>query len=78
VDRKIRIGAVSYLNTKPLIYGLKDGHINNEMELVMDYPAKIAQMILEDEIEMQPTFSETACSLIQGLLEKKVRLLPYL
>ncbi len=22
------------------------------------------QMILEDEIEMQPTFSETACSLI--------------
>jgi hypothetical protein len=30
------------------------------------------QMILEDEIEMQPTFSETACSLIQGLLEKKV------
>jgi chorismate dehydratase len=52
VDRKIRIGAVSYLNTKPLIYGLKDGHINNEMELVMDYPAKIAQMLLEDEIDI--------------------------
>ena len=30
------------------------------------------QMILEDEIEMQPTFSEIACSLIKGLLEKKV------
>jgi len=30
------------------------------------------QMILEDEIEMQPVFSENACSLIQGLLEKKV------
>ena len=30
------------------------------------------QMILEDEIEMQPTFSETAVSLIKGLLEKKV------
>jgi hypothetical protein len=30
------------------------------------------QMILEDEIEMQPNFSEDACSLIQSLLEKKV------
>ncbi|TNV79205.1 hypothetical protein FGO68_gene13766 [Halteria grandinella] len=29
------------------------------------------QMILEDEIEMQPSFSEEACSLIQGLLTKK-------
>jgi len=31
------------------------------------------QMILEDEIEMQPMFSEDAISLIQGLLSKKVR-----
>ena len=29
------------------------------------------QMILEDEIEMQPAFSDDACSLIQGLLSKK-------
>ncbi len=29
------------------------------------------QMILEDEIEMQPMFSDVACSLIQGLLSKK-------
>jgi chorismate dehydratase len=52
VDRKIRIGTVSYLNTKPLIYGLKDGHINKEIECIMDYPAKIAQMLLEDEIDI--------------------------
>jgi len=52
VDRKIRIGAVSYLNTKPLIYGLKDGHINKEIECVMEYPAKIAQMLLDDEIDI--------------------------
>ena len=30
------------------------------------------QMILEDNIEMQPVFTENACSLIQGLLTKKV------
>ena len=35
-------------------------------------------MILEDEIEMQPTFSETSSSLIKGLLEKKVLILNYL
>jgi chorismate dehydratase len=52
VDRKIRIGAVSYLNTKPLIYGLKDRHINNEIELVMEYPAKIAQMLVDDDIDI--------------------------
>ena len=52
MDRKIRIGAVSYLNTKPLIYGLKDGDINNAIELVMEYPAKIAQMLLDDEIDI--------------------------
>lgn len=52
MDRKIRIGAVSYLNTKPLIYGLKGGDINNAIELVMDYPAKIAQMLLDDEIDI--------------------------
>jgi len=34
------------------------------------------QMILEDEIEMQPMFSEDAISLIQGLLSKKVRRIP--
>ena len=30
------------------------------------------QMILEDTIQMHPLFSENACSLIQGLLAKKV------
>jgi chorismate dehydratase len=52
VDRKIRIGAVSYLNTKPLIFGLKDRHINNAIELVMEYPAKIAQMLVDDDIDI--------------------------
>jgi serine/threonine protein kinase len=29
------------------------------------------QMILEDDIPMQPIFSENTCSLIEGLLAKK-------
>ena len=37
-DRKIRIGCVSYLNSKPLIYGLEN---NRDLELKLDVPAKL-------------------------------------
>ncbi len=46
------MGAVSYLNTKPLLYGLKHGHTIDNMELIEDYPSKIAQRLLNDEIDL--------------------------
>jgi chorismate dehydratase len=52
LDRKIRVGAVSYLNTKPLVYGLEKGLMKEEIELVYDYPSKIAVMLLNDEIDV--------------------------
>lgn len=52
MDRKIRVGAVSYLNTKPLIYGLEKGMMKDQLDLILDYPAKIAQMLVDDEIDM--------------------------
>jgi chorismate dehydratase len=52
VDKKIRIGAVSYLNTKPLIYGFENGMMKKEVDLLIDYPAKIASMLLNDEIDV--------------------------
>jgi len=52
VQKKIRIGAVSYLNTKPLIYGIQKGMIKEKAELLIDYPAKIASMLLEDKIDV--------------------------
>jgi chorismate dehydratase len=52
LDRKIRIGAVSYLNTKPLIYGLDQAPIRDEIELVVDYPAHIAAMLADDRIDI--------------------------
>ena len=52
MEKTIRVGAVSYLNTKPLLYGFKhDFHIAN-MELTEAYPAKIAAMLLNDEIDV--------------------------
>ena len=48
---KIRVAAVSYLNTKPLLYGIKRHPIINEIELIEDYPSKIAQMLIDDEVD---------------------------
>jgi chorismate dehydratase len=52
LDRKIRVGAVSYLNTKPLLYGIENSPVFNEISLITDYPARIADMLLMDEIDI--------------------------
>lgn len=52
MDKTIKVGAVSYLNTKPLIYGFKHGHEVPDMELIEDYPAKVAAMLLDNEIDV--------------------------
>jgi len=43
---------VSYLNTKPLLYGIKRHPVINDMELVEDYPSRIAQMLIDDEVDL--------------------------
>ena len=45
--KKIRVAAVNYLNTKPLLYGIKRSAVYNEIELLEDYPANVAQMIMD-------------------------------
>lgn len=50
--KKIRVGAVSYLNTKPLLYGIKGHPVVNEIELIEDYPSRIAQMLIDDEVDI--------------------------
>jgi chorismate dehydratase len=52
LDRKIRVGAVSYLNTKPLLYGIERAPIRKDIDLIIDYPASIAEMLAKDEIDM--------------------------
>lgn len=48
----IRVASVSYLNAKPMLYGIRHHAIANEIELVEDYPAKIAQMLINDEVDV--------------------------
>jgi chorismate dehydratase len=51
--KKIKVGAVSYLNTKPLLYGIeRSAALMQQIELVTDYPSKIAKRLLNDEIDV--------------------------
>lgn len=52
MQKKVRVGAVSYLNTKPLIYGFENGLMKDEVDLIIDYPSKIAKMLLEEKIDV--------------------------
>lgn len=49
---KIKVGAVSYLNTKPLIYGFEQGMMQDEMELLIDYPSNIANALINNQIDI--------------------------
>jgi chorismate dehydratase len=49
---KIKVGAVSYLNTKPLLYGFKHHSIRDKIELLEDYPAKVAQQLIDGKIDI--------------------------
>jgi chorismate dehydratase len=46
------VGAVSYLNTKPLIYGFEKGMMKDKIDLVIDYPANIATQLINNEIDI--------------------------
>ncbi|HZH96708.1 MAG TPA: menaquinone biosynthesis protein [Flavisolibacter sp.] len=50
--KKIRIAAVDYLNTKPLLYGIKRNAVKMNIELVEAYPAKVAQMLLDGAVDV--------------------------
>ncbi len=49
-NRKIRIGAVSYLNTMPLIYGL--GQASPPLEVVLDLPSRLADRLANAELDV--------------------------
>jgi chorismate dehydratase len=51
--KKIKVGAVSYLNTKPLLFGIeRSAELMEQIELVKDYPSKIAKQLIDDEIDI--------------------------
>src|SRR5277367_4080276 len=49
-ERPIRIGAVSYLNTKPLVYGLEQ--LAPQAELVLDLPSRLADQLAAGQLDV--------------------------
>lgn len=43
---KTRVSIVSYLNSKPFLYGLKNSVISKEIDLSLDIPSKVAAKLL--------------------------------
>jgi chorismate dehydratase len=50
--KKIKVGVVNYLNTKPLLYGLERSPVNEKIELIPSYPARLAEMLINNEIDV--------------------------
>jgi chorismate dehydratase len=48
----IRIGAVSYLNTRPLVFGMEQGLGRNRIELSYDVPAVLAERMRREELDV--------------------------
>jgi chorismate dehydratase len=48
--RKLRVGAVNYLNTRPLVYGLE--RFAPQAELVLDYPSRLADNLAGGRLDV--------------------------
>lgn len=49
---KIKISIVSYLNSKPFIYGLNHSEIINKIDLQLDIPSVCAKKLIDGEIDI--------------------------
>jgi chorismate dehydratase len=52
LNPKIKVAAVSYLNTKPLLYGIGHSDLIDNIELIVDYPSQLAKMLQEGTIDL--------------------------
>lgn len=52
MNRNIKVTAVSYLNTKPLLYGIHRHPIHKEIDLSVAYPSQIALQLQNDTTDV--------------------------
>lgn len=50
--KKVRVSAVKFYNSLPMVYGLKNTSIFKEIELSLDTPAECAQKLIEAEADI--------------------------
>ncbi len=49
---KLQVGAVSYLNTKPLLWGIERSDLRAEMDLQLLYPAQLASGLKDGSLDL--------------------------
>ncbi len=49
---KVRVSAVSYLNTLPFLFGINNSGVINEIELSVDIPSVCAKKLLTNEVDL--------------------------
>ncbi|MBX2922210.1 MAG: menaquinone biosynthesis protein [Chitinophagaceae bacterium] len=49
---KIKVGIINYLNVKPFLYGIQRSPVLQQIEMVETYPSKLAEMLLNDEVDV--------------------------
>ena len=52
MSSKIRVVAVSYLNTKPMTFSFEQGAMNDLMELEFKYPSLLADELISGRADM--------------------------
>jgi len=52
VMQKVRISAISYLNTVPFVYGILYSGFLNDYELYLDYPSACAKKLIENQADI--------------------------
>jgi len=45
--KKIKVGIVNYLNTRPMLYGLENTPVKDQIDFMPDYPANVASDLIE-------------------------------
>ena len=51
-EQPVKVAAVSYLNTKPLLYGLTHHPVARKILLSLDYPSKIADQLIRGDVDL--------------------------
>lgn len=52
MTRKIRVSAISYLNTAPFVYGLLHSDIVQNIDITFDYPSECARKLQQNESDI--------------------------
>lgn len=52
MDNSIKISAVSYLNTKPFLYGIFQSEVNDLVDISLDIPSVCAKKLVAGEVDL--------------------------